>query len=145
MAYLTALELAVVVGGERLREIADPNNTGAADPTVVGEAFRAAQSSIDSRIGKRYRVPLADPAPELVRQLMIDLVIFRLKERNRNMVTVEDVAGEQARQKTLDDIAAGRVVLDVATLPAPAEMVVDKVGTRDSTKTASRDALKGAW
>lgn len=145
MAYLTAAELAAVIGSERLREIADPNNTGAADPTVVGEALRAAQSSIDSRIGKKYRVPLADPPPELVRQLMIDLVIFRLKERNRNMVTVEDVAGEQARQKTLDEIAAGRVVLDVATLPTPAEMVVDKVAPRESTKTASRDALKGAW
>ena len=145
MAYLTAAELTAVVGTERLREIADPQNTGAPDATAIAEALRAAQSSIDSRIGKKYRVPLADPVPELVRQLMIDLVIFRLKERNRNMVTVEDVAGEQGRQKTLADIAAGSVVLDVATLPAPAEMVVDGVGERASTKTASREALKGSW
>lgn len=145
MAYLTAAELTAVVGTERLREIADPQNTGAPDATAIAEALRAAQSSIDSRIGKKYRVPLADPVPELVRQLMIDLVIFRLKERNRNMVTVEDVAGEQVRQKTLADIAAGAVVLDVATLPTPAEMVVDKAGERASTKTASREALKGSW
>lgn len=145
MAYLTVAELTAVVGRERLKEIADPNNTGAPDATALDEALRAAQSSIDSRIGKKYRVPLADPAPELVRQLMIDLVIFRLKARNRNMVTVEDVAGEQDRQRTLDDIAAGKVVLDVAVLPTPAEMVIDKSGPRDSTKTASREALKGAW
>lgn len=145
MAYLTVAELTAVVGRERLKEIADPNNTGAPDATALDEALRAAQSSIDSRIGKKYRVPLADPAPELVRQLMIDLVIFRLKARNRNMVTVEDVAGEQERQRTLDDIAAGKVVLDVAVLPTPAEMVIDKSGPRDSTKTASREALKGAW
>ena len=145
MAYLTVAELTAVVGRERLKEIADPNNTGAPDATALDEALRAAQSPIDSRIGKKSRVPLADPAPELVRQLMIDLVIFRLKARNRNMVTVEDVAGEQERQRTLDDIAAGKVVLDVAVLPTPAEMVIDKSGPRDSTKTASREALKGAW
>jgi phage gp36-like protein len=145
VAYLTAAELTAVIGTERLREIADPNNTGAPDATAIAEALRAAQSSIDSRIGKKYRVPLADPVPEVVRQLMIDLVAFRLKERNRNMVTVEDVASEQARQRMLEDIAAGKVVLDVATLPTPADMVIDKSGPRDSTKTASRDALKGAW
>lgn len=151
MPYLTAVELESAIGNTRLREIADPENTGAVNATMVGEAMRSAQSTIDRYVGKKYTVPLADPVPELVRQLMIDLTVYALKRRGRNMMTSEDTVDEALKLSTLKDVASGAIVLDVTILPTPAPMVIDKAGDREAsplstTKAASRASLKGpAW
>lgn len=147
MPYIDTDDLELVLGAELLRQMSDPDNTGEIDEDIVGEAIKASEAKLNGYLVKRYAVPIAEPVPELVRQLAIDGAIFKLKARGRSMATLEEIEEERERVQTMKDIANGSIMLDVDPGPTKSSVVVDKAGPTPSVsaKRAARDARRGTW
>ncbi|HEX2955724.1 MAG TPA: DUF1320 domain-containing protein [Chitinispirillaceae bacterium] len=84
--------------------IIDPPNTAY---TNVLEAIRDADSIIDSYLGGRYTVPIAEPIPDVIRQMSKNLALVTLYERRRELDIPEGIAERRKRHiQHLKDIQA---------------------------------------
>lgn len=145
MPYSTTTQVQIAVGGAaRLVQLADFDADGIADPGVVDAAIAEADALINSYAAKRYAPATLATGIEI--GPLSARIAARLLRRNRAQVLISDADDETRDRQWLADLRDGKVTLstDNGTPPA-AEMVVDKAGTRSSTKSVSRDRLKGYW
>lgn len=146
MAYSSTTDVQRAVGGSaNLVALTDTEDTGAVDAAVVAAAIAEADALINTYAAKRFSpAALSTLAAPAVTALSARLAA-RILRRNRGTVLAADVEAEKIDQRWLEDLAAGKVVPGAETMPESSTMVNDEVGERDSTKNASREALKGLW
>lgn len=144
MTYATRADLATRYGERELIQVTDKAKppSGAADEATIARALADADAEIDSRIGVRYTVPLAAPAPGVIVDAACRIARYKLHE---------DKATEKIRRDYEDavaylrDVATGRANVPGATEPSGGDGVT--VGGRCAVAAPSMrftDAVLGA-
>lgn len=139
MSYATQQNLIDKFGEREILQLSDRAGTGAIDSGVVAAALAAADAQVDSYIGKRHRLPLAETPPRIT-DVAADIAYFKLF-RNDPPEYVR-TAYEDA-MKFLRDVSRGEAVIEYGVggeEPAPAG---DVVLTSGPERTFSRDKLEG--
>lgn len=140
MSYTNLQELIGRYGEAMLVDLTDRADppAGSVDAGVIDRALADADALIDGFLKGRYLLPLA-ATPPLVRDLALAIAVYKL---HRN------VASEKIRQdyddalRTLRDIAAGTVRLDVAGAE-PTASGASGVRTNDRERPFTPDNLRG--
>ena len=84
---------------------------------AVNEAIDAAESEVDSYVGKLYTVPLTSPTAFII-GIAADLTVERLYQRGTGIPQdVKDRASTARRN--LRDLSSGTAVIAGATIPTP--------------------------
>ena len=137
MAYIVQADLLADIPNDVLIQLTDDNKDGAVDATVVTDAITRAQSEVDGYLAKRYSVPIATP-PQLVKSLTATITCYRLFGRRGRGVPDDWSKRYDNAVRTLRDIAAGTIALDVEPPPAESSAVTageikgpDRVFDRD--------------
>jgi phage gp36-like protein len=104
------------------QEILDRSNKDApaatANADAVAKAIQDAQAVVDSYLGTKYAVPLADPVPELVEAATATIALYKLAE---GAVTDEIRRNFEDAVAWLKDVAAGRAVVVISDPTADLE------------------------
>lgn len=109
MAYSSLSDLLLMIPAEELAELT--TDTGEVpDSQVVAEAIAQADAEIDAYAGRRYPVPLS-PAPVQVKNLSVDLALYRLYSRRCLAPAVRQQRYEAAIS-FLKEVAGGQAVLE---------------------------------
>lgn len=126
-------------------ELSDISNANALDLTVVDQAIAAADSAIDSYLGKRFAVPLAS-VPAVISNLSAYWAA-RVLRRNRysGQPMHDDNDQEAVDREWLRGVATGEISLGIDPPPTKSSIVTDRADVRDSTKLVSRDRTRGFW
>lgn len=119
MAYASAADLAFAIPAETIRQIFDDNGDGDPDDDTVAYFLGVAESFVNTYLEQLYAIPLADPVPNIVRHLTIEVAVAFAYRRHPEFVRSgwKDVFEET--KKTLQDIRDGRIGLDSETLATP--------------------------
>jgi phage gp36-like protein len=117
MAYCTFDDIENRIGTDDLAALADYDGDSTADPDIVAEAIRNAESLIDSYVGVRFAVPV-DPAPDILRTRAVNLTVYFLR-LGRDSVTEDARLQYEDDVRWLNQVAAGGVSLGLE--PAPGE------------------------
>ena len=143
MAYALQTDVELAAGGaQRLLQLADYSGIGVVNPNVVAAAVAEAEMIVNRSIQLRYNVPLADPVPTVVRQLVAREAVWLMKLA-RDMTTEADLVAHEERRKVLEDIGAGRMSLGVYPSPLKSSGVVDRTSGQADNAPVSRESLKG--
>jgi len=118
MPYIVQADLLSQLSNAQLIQLTDDNKTGSVDADKVTRAIVEAEAEVNGYIATKYAVPLAAPVPDLVKQLAIDVAIYRLYRRRQRVPDDVRTAYEDAVNK-LEGIAKGLVTLGID--PPPAE------------------------
>jgi phage gp36-like protein len=121
MGYLTAAELAVRYGQDRLVDLTDRDGDGLADDPMIAQALSDADAEIDGYLAARYQLPLPT-VPAILARIAGDIAIYRLLSLRRTG-DIEDARRryEDAR-RLLEAISRGAVSLGLpAALPPAAQ------------------------
>lgn len=144
MAYSTRADVALRVGGEaKLQVLADLDNVGTETVGAVDNAIAEADSQINSYAKKRHAVPIANPSPDLIAKSA--RIAARALKSWKNVRDQGDFDDEKIDNDWLKDVAAGKVAVSATPTPEPSSMIVDKAKPRESTKSVSREKMKGFW
>jgi len=128
MAYATLAALTERYGESVLIQLTDRTGVGTVDAAVVGRACADADSEVDSYLGVRYAVPLAQAAAVVVR-LACDIAYYRL----HTDLTEEHpaVRGYQDALRLLRAYAGAGAVLSAAPVQSsPSAELVEAVPGR---------------
>lgn len=118
MTYATHDDLIDRAGANELRQIADRDRDGVADPEVLDAALADADNVINGYVETKFLTPL-DPVPDLVRTWAVSIARYGL-HRNGAPDNVKDDYRDAIA--ALKDVSAGRIALPVAageTAPKP--------------------------
>lgn len=115
--YLTGEEYVERFGFEETVRLTDEERKGTIDGPALMAALSDASQFADSYVAVRYPLPLAEPIPEVLKQVVADLARERL-HKTKPTPMVSDNANRA--RSTLRDISQGR-----ATLVLEAGEVVD--------------------
>lgn len=130
-------------GSDILLQLSDLENTGAIDPVTVDSAIADADAIIDSYLGQRSDVPLAE-VPRSVQNISAAWAARILRSnRNKGVVLPEDQKAEERDEKWLALVSKGLVSLGVDPAPPRATFVIDKAGQRPTTLAISSARMKG--
>jgi len=145
VAYSVQADVERRVGGaaKLVQLTAAPGGTSV-DTAIVAAAIAEADTLIDSYAHKRHKTPFASPVPARITSLSAKIA-GRLLRQWKLMPLATDADDEKIDIGWLEDLAGGKVDPGVEPTPEESSMVIDKAGTRDSTKAVSREALKGFW
>lgn len=113
---ITLNNLITRFGAEELAQLTAPVPGDPLDASVVEAAIAEAEGLVQAVLSARYAWPLAPPVPPLITGAACDLV-RALLSRDALPETVERRAADARR--LLDQLAAGKLTLGVATAPAP--------------------------
>lgn len=111
MPYLTLPDLLAAHSDQALIDLTDRADppTGQIDTAVVDAAIAGAAAEVDSYLGQRYTVPLADPAPAAVADAALTIAWYRLhtdRAADKDLrIRYEDAV------RWLRDVSAGRASL----------------------------------
>lgn len=106
-AYATLSDLIERAGEDEIREVADRDGDGVADPDVIDKAVSTAASEIDGYIGTRYQLPL--PAvPSLINTWAVSIARYHLHLNGAPDHVVRDW---KAAMDALKDVATGKINL----------------------------------
>lgn len=138
MSYASPQDLTDRFDAAELIALTDRAGAGEIDATVVARALADADATIDSYVGRHYRLPLA-PVPARVVRVACDLARRYLYTARP---TDDVLAAEKAALAWLRDVSTGAATLDVAGIePAAVDtQVLAEPGRRQFT----RDSLR-AW
>ncbi len=109
MPYADQAALEDAFGQVEIRQLADRDRSGAADPAFVAAVLARADSLIDSYLAGRYALPIS-PTPPVLTATACDLARYWL---------YDDAAPERVREgyedavAWLKDVASGKVVLQL--------------------------------
>ncbi len=87
--------------------------TGVIDVAVIDNAITGADAVINGYLAKRYQLPLAE-IPTLIAELSEEIAIWKLHRAAPDPKIEEDY---KAAIRTLKDISAGTIQLDIAGAP----------------------------
>jgi len=117
MPYALLADLTERAGEAEIRQIADHDRNGTADPLVIAAALADTDNKIDGYVSTRNVLPLAS-VPELVRTWAVSIARYILHRNGAPEHVAQDC--KDAIQ-ALKDLAAGRINLPAAAgLTAPA-------------------------
>ena len=115
--YITVKDLREVLGYEMLHTLSGTLEEGDVDESVTNRAIAAAQSEVDSYLGRRYALPLVE-VPGVLRTVTIDVAVYHLA-RGLDL-TSEDIERRYAGAlRWLRRLVEGQVGLQPEA-PAPA-------------------------
>lgn len=144
MAYSTLADVQIAAGGAaRLVALADYNNDNLADAGVVDAAIAEADATINTYASKRFLVPFVS-TPDAIAKLSARMAVRYLR-RNKSMQLAADIEEEKSDRAWLEALASGAVLPGVEPIPDKGSMIVDDVGDRESTRTTTRERMKGYW
>jgi phage gp36-like protein len=111
MAYATPSDLIQRFGAAEIESLSTRVGGGSADPAVIADALADAEATINSYVGRRYRLPLGEVSARLTR------VACDLARRYLYSVrpTDEVIAAEKRALDWLRDVSSGAAVLDVVS------------------------------
>lgn len=138
MAYATVAQMEVRFGEAELAQLSDPEGLTII-PATVEKALSDAAGLIDSYLGRRYPLPLAQ-VPDAVVTVCQDMALYNLLTLRRR----GDIEDARTRYEDalawLKDIATGRATLGEGFLPPqPGGMVQ----LTSSPRLFSREGLRG--
>ena len=116
--YIVQTDLLGQISNAQLIQLTDDTQAGAVDGTKAAQAIAEAEAEVNGYIATKHSVPLASPVPDLVKQLSVDIAIYRLYHRRQRVPDDVRKSYEDAVAK-LKDIAKGILTLGVD--PPPAE------------------------
>ena len=139
MAYAVLADLVERFSQRELIQLTDRSDppADAIDPTVAQSALDAAGSVVDGYVGAKYALPLIT-FPVLLTDVACDIARYRLYADQAPEI-VSDRYKEALR--TLRDISAGNIKIDVAGAEPPSRAPV--IVTSGPVRTFSRDTLSG--
>lgn len=142
MAYATRASVILASGGDaKATQLADWNNDKRIDDDVITAAIDAADGLINSYLGMRYTVPVADPGA-LVRDMSAAGAVYWMREQ-RNMITPDDVKAYEQRMALLVELRDGKIR---PTDPMPESGgASDRDGFIEFTSPVSRKNSRGMW
>ena len=126
MAYATLDDITDIYG-DRALYVADHDGTGIVNTAAVDRALTSASDEIDTYLGTRYTLPLAE-VPGFLRQLCVDIALYRL-------ALSADVLSEEHRRRYEDARSALQRLAD-----GRAALVFTQSGSEDP---AAPDAASG--
>ncbi len=140
MSYATLAQLIDRYGEPMLIDLTDREEpaAGAIVAAVVARALADTDAMIDGYLAGRYALPLAE-TPTLLTDLALQIALYKL---HRNVVSEKVQRDHDAAVRTLRDIAAGTVRLDVAGAE-PAGSDAGTVRTNEPDRRLTPDSLKG--
>lgn len=120
MSYASQQDLIDRYGETELLALSDRARTGVIDADVIARALADADETINSYVGRRYRLPLSEVPGRLVR-VACDLARrYLYAERPTDDV----ISAEKQAQSWLRDVSTGAATLDVAGIEPPATGIV---------------------
>lgn len=143
MVYVTQQGL-IERGWERqLIQLTDKVNRPATtiDDTIVARHIADAESTIDSYLAKRYRLPLTQ-VPPVLEKVAADLAIYFLHGSTVEKDGAVAMAYRNAMQ-WLSDVSKGTVTIEGATETAPAQAGGGQILTAGPERQLTRDSLSG--
>lgn len=140
MAYATQAQMAVAAGGDaRLLELADWDNDGEVDSSVLSQCIAEVDSMIDSYAATRYTVPVADPSVAF-QAVAASEYVYWLRQK-RSLVSAEHKDEHDERVAWLVRLSKGQVL---PSDPTPTKSGAVKSAWVDrTTDDVSRDSLEG--
>lgn len=144
MAYADLDDIKDAAGGvDAFVDLFDWDGDGSASSGEDAARLARMQSEVEawleSRLGTRYGVPLADPSGAFA-SLVADEVVFKARAR-RNMVTATHEDAHKERVAWVDQLATGKAVPSDPA-PAPASTTRSAWVSRDSDPI-SRSSMRG--
>jgi phage gp36-like protein len=143
MAYSVKADLEQHTGGpDGLIQLADYDQDGIADQTVIDNAIADADGIINGYINKQVLVPLST-VPVMVKNLSARLALYSLRMAKRQVDP--DTHGKQfdLDLQMLKDLRDGVITLGVDPAPPAASARIDSVSERPTSKARSRSNLRG--
>jgi len=141
MPYATQTQIQMAAGGpERLVDLFDWNNDGAADADVIAESQARADGYIDQYLRLRYSTPIASPSDTLIR-IAADECVDWARARRGMSITQDDLERRKDRQHQLEAMRDGKLRPDE---PLPAKSTAMVATTVDNCSPTSREGLKGS-
>lgn len=107
MTYATLNDLITRAGAEEIRQVADRDRDGSADPVVIEGALIHADNTVNGYVRARYDLPFVD-VPDLVRTWAVSIARHFL---HRNGPPDHVVADYKDAIAALKDVSAGRIGL----------------------------------
>lgn len=137
MSYATQQDLIDRFGERELIELTDRAEppAGTIDANVVAKALADADALVNSYIGRRYKVPIAE-VPDVIRRAAADIARYYLFD-DRPTEAVRRAYEDTV--KFLSDISNGKAVLDVAG--AEPEGAPSGIVTNEPVRTFTPDSL----
>jgi phage gp36-like protein len=138
MAYTVEADLVAEAGGvDELNELIPTTAPGLSDPEEIrdywiAEAIRRGDDQLDAYIRARYKTPLAEPSPHVVR-LAAEAAVYWLWTVKGN-VPPERVTQAEIRMEEFRRIREGEIW--------PGEPLPDQTSGRQSTVVASTSAWR---
>lgn len=140
MSYTTQAQIETRISKAELIRLTDEDDTGTVDAAKIEAAIEAAGAEIDSYLGSRYALPLAE-TPGVIGSLACDIAIYTLYAL--------DEAGSvpETRQKRYD--SAVKLLAEIETgdrtlgRPAAQEATGEAVVLTSDGRIFSRDKLRG--
>lgn len=117
MTYASLNDLVARAGLDEIRQVADRDRDGIADPEVIEAALTHADNTVNGYVRARYALPFAD-VPDLVRTWAVSIARHFL---HRNGAPDHVVADYKDAVAALKDVSAGRIGLPVASALGEAE------------------------
>ena len=133
--YTSLADLRAAYGDDEIRSLTDRAGDGAIDQAVADDALDAAEAKAEGYLRGRHSLPL----PRAPRQLKD--VILRLARERLDPTPSDDTMREaDDARKTLREIRAGTVLLDLDDEPRPAASLP---AARAATSRFNQDAMGG--
>lgn len=117
MAYAASADIMAAYGEDTLLMVADRAGNGEIDIAAVAQALGAASALIDVHVGAVYVTPLT-VIPDLVRDLCVDIAVYKLAGEGRGLNEEKRTRYEDAL-RLLQRLADGKVTLDLPTTEKP--------------------------
>jgi phage gp36-like protein len=145
VAYSVQADVERRVGGlAKLVQLTAAPGGAAVDANVLAAAIAEADALIDSYAHKRHKTPFAAPVPATITMRSARIAARTLRQW-KQMPLPADHEEETVDIKWLEDLSKGLVDPGIEPAPTKSELVTDTVGERDTTKSVSREKLKGLW
>jgi phage gp36-like protein len=140
--HCTQADVQIAAGGaERLRQLADWDNSGKPDADVIAAHIAIADAMINSKIEIRHAIPQA--TVETIRWKSAQMTVFYLKKA-RGMLAEEDFKTHEIDLAWLDGFKGGNTTMgDPTGVPTASSYVGDAAIARGTDKDVSRSKLGG--
>ncbi|GAB4321190.1 MAG: hypothetical protein Kow0059_15770 [Candidatus Sumerlaeia bacterium] len=109
--YCTLADLLARFHPDDLLALADDDQDGVADSSVLEDALSEAAAEMDLFLGVRYALPLPDPPPAVLRPLAVALAAHRLYLRRRQALSPIHAADYARAVETLAAVSRGELAL----------------------------------
>lgn len=111
MKYITVEEFVSSIGKQTSIELTD--GKGEPDLQLLESINEVAVAEVESHLRGIYELPLADPAPQLIKGIVSDIMIYALnKRRNPKNMTDSLIAMYKLTLAKLKDLQQRKVIID---------------------------------